>query len=170
LNKDFIPIGKIISSYGLKGELKVLLYNEKSNMLNENFNVWLFFENKFNSLVIETVKVYKQYKLIKFKSINDRTSVDAIKSNKILYASRKDFPKLNKDDFYLIDLIGFDVESDNLIVGKIIDIINLPTNNSLLVLGDDSIEFMIPILEEFVKFFDFENSKVIVKNSEIFIK
>ena len=139
-------------------------------MLNENFNVWLFFENKLNSLVIETVKVYKKYKLIKFKSINDRTSLDAIKSDKILYASRKDFPKLNKDDFYLIDLIGFDVESDSLIVGKIIDIIILPTNNSLLVSDNDSAEFMIPILEEFVKFFDFENSKVIVKNSEIFIK
>ena len=46
----------------------------------------------------------------------------------------------------------------------------MPTNNSLLVSDNDSAEFMIPILEEFVKFFDFENSKVIVKNSEIFIK
>ena len=170
MNKNFVPIGQIISSYGLKGEIKVLLYNKKSNILDVNFNVWLFFENKFNSLVIDSVKSYNKYKLIKFKSINDRTVIEGLKTNNILYISRSDLPTLDNDNFYLIDLIGLDVENSGLCIGKVIDVVILPTNNSLLILNSENCEFMIPMLDEFIELFDFDNNKIIVKNSEVFIK
>jgi ribosomal 30S subunit maturation factor RimM len=57
----------------------------------------------------------------------------------------------------------------NVNYGKVIDVINLPTNNSLLISHDNK-EIMIPIIDDFIKLFDYENEIIIIKNSDIFIK
>ena len=57
----------------------------------------------------------------------------------------------------------------NINYGKVIDVINLPTNNSLLI-NYDNREIMIPIIDDFIKLFDYENEIIIIKNSDIFIK
>ena len=119
--KDLIPIADILKPKGLKGELKVFLYNNESEIF----------------------------------------------SNTTLYVSRANFD--NAQDLHLVDLIGFIVKDEfGLEYGKINDIINLPTNDSLIFIYKDK-EVMIPISDDFIKLFDFENRLVIVKNSDIFI-
>ena len=54
------------------------------------------------------------------------------------------------------------------VYGIITDIINLPTNNSLI-FSYEGKEIMIPISNDFIELFDFENKVVIVKNSDVFI-
>ena len=99
-------------------------------------------------------------------NINTREDAKEI-SDKKIYISRSDFP--DKDAFYLVDLIGFNVkdESDNC-YGYVRDIIKLPTNDSLLIDYNNK-ELMIPIIDDFIKFFDYDNKCVIIKNSDIFI-
>ena len=80
------------------------------------------------------------------------------------YNSISDYNK-----FYLVDLIGFMVKDEfGLEYGEIKDIINLPTNNSLIFLYKEK-ELMIPISDDFIELFDFKHKMVIVKNSDIFI-
>ncbi len=43
------------------------------------------------------------------------------------------------------------------------------TNNSLLISYDNR-EIMIPIIDDFIKLFDYENEIIIIKNSDVFIK
>jgi len=146
-----------------------LLYNEKTNILNENVNIWLLFEKKFKKFTINSVKSYGKGKLIKFHDFNTRTDIESIFSSKTLFMLRTDFPKLNKKDFYLIDLIGLDVINKELIIGKVIDIIVFPTNNSILISNKKKQEFIIPIMDQFIEFFDFDNNCIIIKNSEVFL-
>ena len=53
--------------------------------------------------------------------------------------------------------------------GKVIDVINLPTNNALLINCNNK-EIMIPIIDQFIELFDYENEVIVVKNSSVFLE
>ena len=165
--KDLIPIADVVKPKGLKGELKVFLYNKNSKTLKNNINVWIKLDSgKYKPLVVDYLSSSGKYKVIKFEEINSRNDSE-IFSNTIMYVSRVDFD--NAQDLHLVDLIGFIVKDEfGLEYGKIKDIINLPTNDSLIFLYKDK-EIMIPISDDFIELFDFEDKAVIVKNSNIFI-
>ena len=163
---DLIPLGKILKSKGLRGEVKVFLYNEDSNTLNKNKNIWINCNNEFKSFSIEYVKIFNRYRIIKLKDIDSIENTKDIIDKK-LFVSRIDFPKANT--FYLVDLIGFVVKDEsNNIVGNVKDIINLPTNDSLLI-GCNNKEIIIPIIDDFIVLFDYNEKYVIIKNSDTFI-
>ena len=165
--KDLIPIADILKPKGLKGELKVFLYNEKSKTFKNNINVWIKLDaDKYQPLMVEYSLSSGKYKIIKFEGINSRNE-SKILSNRMIYVSRVDFD--NAQDLYLVDLIGFMVKDEfGLEYGEIKDIINLPTNNSLIFCYKEK-EIMIPISDDFIELFDFKHKVVIVKNSDIFI-
>ena len=167
--EDLVPLAKIYKPKGLKGELKVFLYNADSSILEDNKFFWIDDGSTFKKIEIESIKQHTKFKIIKFKGVNDRNSANNLK-NKVLFISRLNFPELNnKDEFYLIDLINFKVkdESDN-DCGIVNDIINLPSNDSLIINFNDK-EIMIPILDNFIELFDFKNKLIIIKNCEIFL-
>ena len=165
--KDLVPIADILKPKGLKGELKVFLYNENSKTLKNNVNVWIKLDSdKYESLIVDYLLSSGKYKVIKFEEINSRNQSEFF-SNTTIYASRADFD--SAQDLYLVDLIGFMVKDElGLEYGKINDVINLPTNDSLIFIYKDK-EIMIPISDDFIELFDFKNKVVIVKNSDIFI-
>jgi ribosomal 30S subunit maturation factor RimM len=53
-------------------------------------------------------------------------------------------------------------------LGRVLDVINLPTNNSILIKCNNK-EIMVPIIDDFIELFDFKNKKIIIRNSDIFI-
>ena len=162
-----MPIADILKPKGLKGELKVFLYNKNSKTLKNNVNVWIKLDSdKYESLIVDYLLSSGKYKVIKFEEINSRNQSEFF-SNTTIYASRADFD--SAQDLYLVDLIGFMVKDElGLEYGKINDVINLPTNDSLIFIYKDK-EIMIPISDDFIELFDFKNKVVIIKNSDIFI-
>ena len=166
--KDLIPIGSIIKPKGLKGELKVFLYNSDSKTLKEKVNVWIRLdEEKYHLLVVSYFLSSGKYKIIKFQEI-DSIDESEVLLNKELYVSRRDFDDV--ETLYLVDLIDFTVKDElGIDYGKVKDILNFPTNNSLLFDYKEE-EVMIPIIDDFIELFDFKNKVVIIKNSDTFIK
>ena len=163
---NLIPLGKILKPKGLKGEIKVFLYNKDSNSLEKNKNIWIKDNNEFKSFKIEYLKIFNRYKIIKLKDVDSIENAKILVDKK-LFVSRIDFP--DSDAFYLVDLIGFLAKDEsNNIIGKVKDIINLPTNDSLLIEYNDK-EVMIPIIDDFIELFDYDAKYVIIKNSNTFI-
>ena len=165
--KDLIPIGNIMKPKGLKGELRVFLYNGNSKTLKEEVNVWIKLDdNKYHLLVVDYLLSLGKYKIIKFQKIDSRDECELF-LNKKLYVSRRDFD--DDEDLYLVDLINFTVKDKfGINSGEVKDIINLPTNDSLLFNYKEE-EVMIPIIDDFIELFDFKNRVVIIKNSDTFI-
>ena len=165
--KDLIAIADIVKPKGLKGELKVFLYNKNSKTLKKNINVWIELDaDNYQSLVVEYLLSSGKYEIIKFERIDSRNESEGF-SNGRIYVSRADFD--NAEDLYLVDLIGFMVKDEfGLEYGEVRDIINLPTNDSLIFFYKEK-EIMIPISDDFIELFDFKDKVVIVKNSDIFI-
>ena len=165
--EDLFPIGRVLKPKGLKGEVKVFLYNLDSNIVSKKINFWIKNSNNFDAYIIEKNNKSSRYYLLKFKNINNRDEAQYICDKKV-YISRKDLP--DRKGSYLVDLIGFLVkDKTNISYGKVIDIINLPTNNSLLIKYSNK-EIMIPIIDDFIELFDYDDEVVIIKNSNIFIE
>ena len=164
--EDLIPIGKIVKAHGLSGEVKVFLYNNDSESLKPDIKICLRINKKFIFFEIENVKNNN----IKLVNVNDRNNAELF-NGKIIYLSRKLFPDLKNEQYYLSDIIGFNInDKKGNSYGQVLDVIQLPTNNSILFNYNDK-EIIIPIIDDFIELFDFENSILIIKNfEEFFIK
>ena len=168
-SKDLVPIGLIVKHHGLKGDLKVFLYNEDSKTLVSGITIWIKNQNNFNAYDVELIKGSKSKFLIKIKDLNNRESCSFLLKKEI-YVSRFDFPDINEDEFYVNDVIGFNVQDDTgKVYGFLKDILLIASKEVLLVEYQNK-EIMIPNVENFVKLFDFENKIVIINNIEQFIE
>ena len=169
MNKDkLIPVGSLVKHHGLKGELKVFLYNEDSETLVMGLPIWIETDNNFISYHLENVRGSKNNLIIKFKNINSRENSQFL-IKKEIYVSRNDFPDLD-EGFYLNDIIGFKIINDtDQVCGYLKDILVL-TGNEVLVIDYDGKEVLLPNVEEFVKLFDFDKKIIIVSNVEQFFE
>ena len=169
MNKDkLIPVGSLVKHHGLKGELKVFLYNEDSETLVEGLTIWIENNDNFISYYLENVRGSKNNLIIKFENINSREMSQFLIKREI-YVSRDDFPDLN-EGFYLNDIIGFKIKSDDdQEYGYLKDILVL-TGNEILVIDCNGKEVLVPNVEEFVKLFDFDEKLIIVSNIEQFFE
>ena len=165
--EKFIPIGKIIKPHGIRGELKLFLYNNESSILSKDINIWIDFNNKLRLYKLDSIKGLNK-KIIKIRAIDDRDTADLFSAKKI-FILRKDFPELDKENFYLNDIIKFKVFSEKNNVGIVTDVLSLPGGN-VLVVNCDGKEVLIPMVDEYVLLFDFDREIVFMKNIQEFIK
>ena len=117
ISQRLIPFGKFIKPHGIKGELKLLLYNKDSNILSNMIKIWVSLNDEFYYYSLESIKGTKDI-IVKFSQINDRGKANLL-SGKEFFISRDNFPNLDKKNFYLVDIIKFKVfdekkESDSM--------------------------------------------------------
>ena len=155
-------MGKIIKPHGILGEVKVKLFNSKSKTLKVGQTIWILDSmNKSSSYIIERLSLLSEKSKIKFRDIDDRNAAELIR-NSILSVSRNDFPELGIDEFYLIDLIGYSVLDQNGVnIGIISDIMENPANE-IIVITNNNKEYLIPFINEFVKFFDHLKKEIMI--------
>ncbi len=98
---------------------------------------------------------------LKFKNINDRNSAELLRDF-TLSVCRDEFPETSDKEFYLIDLIGFDVlDQTGKLLGIVSDIMENPAND-ILIISDGDKEHLIPLVDDFVQLFDFEEKQVTI--------
>ncbi len=167
---DLIPLGKIIKPHGVKGELKVFLYNDRSSTLKEGLYIWFKLDEKFVKYsVINLRGVTKKSQILKIKEVDTFDKAMLI-SKKEFFVSRNDFEELDENSFYLNDLIGCDVfDEKNQSLGKILDVLNFPANDVLLISYEDK-EIMVLFVEDFILLFDLDNRLVKLKNFKFFFE
>lgn len=162
---NYICVGKIINTFGIKGELKIVSdFEYKERIFKKDFPIYIG-EEKIKELV-NTYRIHKNYDLVLFNSYTNINEVLKYKGSKI-YIERKDLKLLN-DEYLLSDLIGFNVFDEKLLIGVVIDYEKTVNNILIKVKGEKS--FYIPIHSEYIKNIDIENKKIFTNNgSELII-
>jgi len=157
-----IPLGRILKPHGIKGELKILFYNESSNALKNNQIVFL--NNSNNEIFkykIERIFYFFKKNRIKFFDIDTIEEGEKLRGN-ILSILRSDLPKLNKDEYYLNDLIGYHlIDSSNKNYGIVSDVLAFPANNVLSVTLENK-EYLIPLIDDVIVEINQDNKKIII--------
>ena len=151
---DLINIGKIVNTHGLKGEIRIISdYKYRKDLFKTNNVVYI---NK-EIYIIKSYRFHKIYDMITLDSINTIEQAEELKGLNV-YIDRTDY----KFDGYLNeDLIGLDVYDNEILKGKIVDVVKTINNDLLVIEGNK--RHMVPNIPEFIKKIDLENNKIYIE-------
>ncbi len=160
---NYIYIGKIVNTHGIKGEIRLLSDFEKKNLVfKKDFIIYIGREKAKE--IINSYRVHKNFDMITLKGINDINEVLKYKGSKV-YANREDLG-LEQDDFLLDDLIGMKIVSHEVEYGEVLSINKMSCNTLLYVKSDKC--YYIPYVSEYIKKVDLKNGCIEVERVEDF--
>ncbi|MGI5998438.1 MAG: ribosome maturation factor RimM [Lutispora sp.] len=162
---EYISIGQIVNTHGIKGEVKVYPLTDDINRFDQVNHVYVEEDNELKVLHVAGVKYIKNMVIIKFIGIDDVNSAEKLR-NKYIKVHRKDTVKLPKDTYLICDLIGIEVRTESgEILGKVKDVLRTGSNDVFVVKSDDR-EILIPGLKSVFKKIDIDNEEIIVELPE----
>lgn len=134
--QEYFEVGQIVNTFGIKGQLKVKPFTDDINRFEELKTVYICKKNEMEKVEIEDVKYNKQCVLLKIKGIEDLTEAEKYKGL-FLKIDRKDAKKLPKDTYFIADILGLEVYTEEgELLGKVDDI--FPTGaNDVYVVKDE---------------------------------
>lgn len=145
-----MEIGKVVNTFGIKGEIKVLPYVSYI----EKVKIIYIAKQKME---IEKLRFQKNVAIIKIKGIDDINLVEQYVGQTV-EMEEIDAPKLPKGTYYIKDLIGIDVVTDEgELLGQLDDVITTGANDVYQV-G----KILLPAIKEVIKDIDLENKKMTV--------
>ena len=169
INKNkWLVVGLITSCHGINGQVKVKSLSDFEERFLKPGIRWLQKEHE-SPKKIELTSGYKQPGkenfIIKFQGINNRDDAERLKKFKILVETKK-LPKLNKDEFHLLELVNLQVktsENDELkVIGKVINLENEKNNLLVVELFENEKKILIPFVKEIVPLIDIKNNFLII--------
>ena len=153
---DYVFVGIIKDTHGIKGELKIVSDFERKDIFNPSNTIYIG-NNKICEEIV-TYRVHKNFDMITLKGYTNINEVLKYLKEKV-YIKRSSLD-LKEDEYILEDLIGLSVKEDNCEIGKVIDYIN--NNGQILLKLDNNI--YIPKVDEYIIKVDIKNNEIITKN------
>ncbi len=149
----FIEAGEIVTTHGVRGEVKLLTWLDDPEMLCD-------FERcriSGKEYAIEECRVQKTCNLLKLSGIDSMEAAQAMRG-KIVELYRED---IDEDVIFAAELVGMEVFCDGRSIGKITQVLDYPGNSVYVVKG--VYEYMIPAVKEFILSTDMEKNAMQVK-------
>lgn len=150
---EFLEAGEIVTTHGVRGELKVLPWSDGPDFLLDFSRVRI--DGKLYA--VESCRIQKTCNLLKLKGV-DSMEAARLLGGKIVEILRCDAPS---DLIFAAELIGVRVFCDNMELGSVTDVLDYPGNKVYVVEGEHS--YMIPAVSEFVLSIDIESNLMQVK-------
>ena len=100
---DYLQVGVITSTHGIKGEVKVFPTTDDPNRFRTLKDVVLDTGKEQIPLEIEGVKFFKQYVILKFKGIDNINDIEKYRKMPLL-VSRENAVELEEDEYYMADM------------------------------------------------------------------
>ncbi|HHT97197.1 MAG TPA: ribosome maturation factor RimM [Clostridiales bacterium] len=154
---DYLRVGVITSTHGLKGEVKVFPTTDDLKRFESLKKVILEINNDYIELEIVNVKYFKQMVILKFKDINDINDVEKYKGMDLL-VTRENAIKLEADEYFISDLLNCKVITDeNQELGIIKEVLTSRANDVYVVETPDKKEILIPVIKDCILNIDINN-------------
>ena len=149
----YIEAGEIVTTHGVRGEVKVLCWLDDPEMLCD-FDRCRICGTEYT---MESVRVQKTCNLVKLKGVDTMEEAQALRGKTVeLY--RED---IDGDVIFAAELVGVQVFADGTPIGKITEVLDYPGNSVYVVKGD--YEYMIPAVKQFILSTDLEKNEMQVK-------
>ncbi len=153
-------VGVITSTHGVRGEVKVFPTTDDVKRFKRLKEVILDTGKEDMVLEIEGVKFFKQFVILKFKDFDNINDVERYRQ-KSLYVTRENAVRLRRDEYFIADLIGLDVEDeDGKEIGVLKDVMETGANDVYVINMTDGRELLLPAIKECVLNVDIENGKM----------
>ncbi len=150
--------GKIVNTHGLRGEVKALYYTDAPAFFDTVKTVY-FPDGKCMELL--GYRVNRGAVLLRLRGVD---TVEEAKTlvGKEISVKRADLPPLPEGRFYIADILGMTVITDEgRTLGKVVDVFQTGANDVYTVRGDK--EYLIPVIDQVVLSTDLESGQIIIK-------
>lgn len=161
--EDYIYIGRVANTHGVKGMMKILPTTDdpkRFELLNE-----VYFEDakgKTEKFKIKNIKYQKQFVLLQVEGIDDMNTAELYKQSIVKIPKELALP-LEDDEYYISDLIGLEVYTeDGNRLGDLKDIIFTGSNEVYVVDNGTKNGLLIPAIKDCIKEVDIDNNKIVV--------
>ncbi len=162
MKQEYFEIGQIVNHFGIKGMVKVNSFTDDISKFKKLKNILLEKDGSLNKVEIEEVKYSKNQVLLKIKGIDTIEEAEKYRGC-YLKIARKDAEKLPENTYFIADLIGLLVYSDEgILLGTVEDIYNSGANDIYVVKNANGKQILLPAIEEVIKKVDIEQEKIIV--------
>ncbi|MBQ6216624.1 MAG: ribosome maturation factor RimM [Erysipelotrichaceae bacterium] len=162
---EYVVIGKILNTFGIKGELKADAYTD---FVEERFkkDSTVYIGEEHVPFVMRSYRMHKGFYLLSFKDVDDINLVEKYKGM-LLYKAKSDIHKLKEGEYYFSDLKDLDVYVDDKKIGKVLQVEEGIAANNLRILKDeDRKEYLVPFLPVFISHVDLDEKRIDVIQME----
>lgn len=163
MDKDtMLRVGVITTTHGVHGEVKVFPTTDDAGRFKKLKTVYLDLGRELLPVTIVGVKFFKQMVILKLKEINDMDTAAAYR-NKDILIDREDALPLAENEFYICDLIGLKVITDEgEALGTLSEVLQTGANDVFEVTLPNKETVLIPYIEDCVKEISLAEEKVTV--------
>lgn len=168
MKKDYILVGKVSGSHGLKGGLNLVSFAESLDAFSPGSSLYL--KNKITGefKLFETISASKKKSnvvLVLLNGVQGRNEADLLKGMEV-YIDKASLPEPEDDSYYWSDLIGMEVfEEDGNRLGRVKNLMRTGSSDILEVL-DGKKEVLVPFLKKIILSVSKAESKIIVELPE----
>ena len=150
---QYIEAGEIVTTHGIRGEVKVLCWLDDPEMLCEFDRCRI----DGREVIMEQVRVQKTCNLVKLQGVDTMEAAQLLRGKTIeLY--RED---IDDEVIFAAELMGMEVQCDGKTIGKVREVLDYPGNKVYVVKGEK--EYMIPAVSAFVLDTDMEKNLMQVR-------
>lgn len=141
---DYIYIGRVANSHGVRGEMKVFPTTDDPMRFKKLKKVTLEDPKGHDrDYKVLSAKIGVKFVIMKLEGIDDMDTVLNLKQS-IVKVPRKEALPLKKDEFYVQDLVGLDVFEEDEQIGLVKDVMFTGANDVYVIEMTDGRELLLP--------------------------
>jgi len=160
-NQNRVAVGEINSPWGIKGHVKVTPLTSNPERLQPKQQVFV----GDLALTITDAKIVGKIPVVQFSSFTTRNSVESLKGS-LIEILEKDLPKLPENIFYIHDIVGLTVFTDDgEVVGEVIEVLQTGANDVYVIRPSNGKDVLIPALESVIVAIKIEDESLIIRSN-----
>ena len=160
--QEYLEVGQIVYTNGLKGLLKINPFTDDITRFERLKTIFIEHKKELLEFEIESVRYQKKQVLLKLKGIDTIEEAEKYRED-YLKINRNKEEKLPEDTYYIVDLIGLDIYTDNgELLGKLDDIFSTGSNDVYVVKNSEGKQILLPAISDVIKNIDLEQKKIVV--------
>ncbi len=160
--EEYLEIGQIVNTSGLKGEVKVKPLTDDITRFNELESIYIQKAKQLVKYKIQGVKYIKNMVILKLEGIDTIEEAEKYR-NFYIKINRDDAVELEKNSYFIVDIIGCDVYTDeDVLLGKVTEVFQTGSNDVYAVKTTEGKEIFLPAISDVIKNIDIQNKKVTI--------
>lgn len=158
---EWIPVGKVVKTHGLKGEIKFSSFVRDGDIYRGVKRVALG-KNDGEKVEhrIQSIRGHSSRLIMKFQGCNSIDEAEKL-CGWTLFVRREEFAPLPEGEYYWFEIEGLQVyDEDGRYYGRVVEIMETGSND-VYVVRDGKREILLPMIESVVKTIDVKEQKLI---------
>jgi 16S rRNA processing protein RimM len=160
--EEYFEIGQIVNTSGLKGVMKVKPFTDDITKFSNLKTIYVSIKKELKEFEIEQARFSKNMVFLKLKGIDTVEQAEDYR-NLYLKIKRNKDEKLEKDSYYIVDILGCKIITDEgKELGNIADVFSTGSNDVYVVKDELGKQVLLPAIKDVIKKVDIKNKVITV--------